>query len=353
MLRHCMTLLLGLSAAPALSQSLNAALQANGFTDFARIAAQVPSIANAAGPGLLIYASTNDAIREANLNRANAAGSRRRQDDGEPRPTPEEIECQTTNTHSQRQRRDTAVAPGTARQTFLDDPQLVNLGPGRNQTVVEKCIPGQVWPLIFSGLAINVSVVGPDIPFDGGLIRPVGGVFTVPAPLSESLKVSSLSTGTFLSALNKTGLLSDVDNRAGITVLAPTDAALASANTLPDAELTKVLQRHVLVNVTAYTPQLREGSTFVSLAGEKVTVTFKDGAYYLNDAKIVNGDVIIKNGVLHSIDKILGPSSTPTKSATATSPVATGSGHTVHVFSWSVAIWAVVFTAMVHVYGHL
>ena len=176
MLRGSLTLLLGLSATSVLSVDLFQALQSNGFTDFARLAAQVPSITQVPGSGQVIYASTNQAIREANLNRG-PGGSRRRQDggDGEERPTPEELECQCTNTHSQKQKRDAIVSPGSARQTLLDDPGLVNLGPGRNQTVVEKCLPNLLYPIIYSGLAVNVSVVGNDIPFDGGVIRPVGG----------------------------------------------------------------------------------------------------------------------------------------------------------------------------------
>lgn len=308
MLSRSLTLLLGLSATPVLSVDLFQALESNGFTDFARVAAQVPSIAQARGPGLVIYAPTNDGIREANVNR--------RRDHGEPHPTPEEAECGCTNTNTQVQTRDAIVSPGSARRTFLDDPDLVNLGPGRNQTVVEKCLPNQLFPIIYSGLGVNVSVVGDDIPFDGGVIRPVAGIFKVPATLSKTLGVTSLDTSTFLSALNRTGLLSEFDNRTGITVLAPTDAALAGAGSLSDTELAKVLQRHVLVNVTAYTPLIRDGNTFVSLAGETVTVAFKDGGYFVNGAKIVNEDAIIKNGVLHTIDKVLGPSSTPTKSAT-------------------------------------
>lgn len=174
MLRRSLTLLLGLSATSVLSVDLFQALQSNGFTDFARLAAQVPSITQVPGSGQVIYASTNEAIREANLNRG-PSGSRRRDEGDEPRPTPEELECQCTNTHSQKQKRDAIVSPGSARQTLLDDASLVNLGPGRNQTVVEKCLPNLLFPIIYSGLGVNVSVVGNDIPFDGGVIRPVGG----------------------------------------------------------------------------------------------------------------------------------------------------------------------------------
>ncbi|KAK3984271.1 FAS1 domain-containing protein [Cladorrhinum sp. PSN332] len=345
MLKHSFAIVLALSATPALSLDLLTALRSNGLTEYAEALQRVPSIANASGPGLVIYASTNEAILAANS--ANVSGgSRRRQ--GNQKPTPAECQNQagTGNYPPELRRRETIISPGTALQTFLNNPELVNLGPGRNQTVVEKCLPNQLWPVVFSGLGTNVSIVGYDIPFDGGVIRPVCGIFTIPESLSKSLKVPFLDTRKFFSALNRTGLLSDIENRPGITVLAPTDAALATVGNLSDSELAKVLQRHILTNVTAYTPVLRDGKSLPSLAGDQVTISLKNGSYHINDAIIVKGDVIIKNGVLHTIDKVLGPSSSPSPTQSAThSPTLTivpGAGDRVRPLAWPVFIWTFV-----------
>lgn len=64
---------------------------------------------------------------------------------------------------------------GVVRETWLEDPAFVNLGPGHNQTIIEKNVCGMSRPLIFSGLGASVKVTADDIPFDRGVIRPVTG----------------------------------------------------------------------------------------------------------------------------------------------------------------------------------
>ncbi|KAK4200747.1 FAS1 domain-containing protein [Triangularia verruculosa] len=332
---------------PVLGQTLLQALNANNFTLYAQRITNIPSIANAAGPGLVIYAPIDEAIRSVTPNRSNSSSAKRQ--DEEENPSIEECECGATNDHSQKQKkRQLSVSPGSARTTFLDDPAFVNLGPGRAQSIVERCPPGEIWPKVYAGLGRNVTVVGNDIPFNGGVIRPVDGIITVPGSLSDTARVPSLGVSTFINAAQRAGLLTELDNKTKITVLVPSDDALASASSLSDTELAQVLRRHVLVDVTAYTPLLRQGDVYRTLAGDTVSVTLRDGGYYINGAQIVHGDAIIKNGVLHTIDRLLGPSTTTLPSGTSTSttiataPVATG-GATSTQISWV----ALVYTAFV------
>ncbi|KAK0701533.1 FAS1 domain-containing protein [Apiosordaria backusii] len=341
-----------LAISPALGQTLLQALSANNFSLYAQRITNIPSIANAAGPGLIIYAPTDEAIRGANLPTSNSSNTKR-QEEEEERPTIEECECGATNSHSQKQKkRQLPISPGSARVTFLDDPTLVNLGPGRAQSIVERCPPDQIWPVVHGGLGRNVSVVGSDIPFSGGVIRPVDGIITVPTLLSETVRVPSLGVSTFIDAAQRAGLLTELDNKTKITVLVPSDAALASAGSLSDTELAQVLRRHVLVDVTAYTPLLRNGDVYRTLAGDAVSVALRDGGYYVNGARIVHGDAIIKNGVVHTIDRLLGPSTTTLPSGTststtvATSPIATA-GASSQFVCWAALAGTVLAMALV------
>ncbi|KAK4171516.1 FAS1 domain-containing protein [Triangularia setosa] len=312
---------------PVLGQTLLQALSANNFSLYAQRITNIPSITNAAGPGLVIYAPIDEAIRTANLNLSDSSTTKRQKE--EEKPSIEECECSATNDHSQKQKkRQFPISPGSARITFLDDPALVNLGPGR--------------------LGRNVSVVGNDIPFSGGVIRPVDGIITVPSSLSETVRVPSLGVSTFIDLAQRAGLLIELDNKTKITVLVPSDAALASAALLSDSELTQVLKRHVLVDVTAYTPLLRNGDVYRTLAGDVVTVVLRDGGYFVNGARIVQGDAIIENGVLHTVDRLLGPaattlpSGTSTSTTVATAPVATA-GASSTVMSWMALACTAVF----------
>lgn len=72
--------------------------------------------------------------------------------------------------------RDVAVPRyGVVRQSWLSDSAKVNLGPGRNQTIVEKKVCAASTPLVFTGLGASVKVTADDIPFDRGVVRPVSG----------------------------------------------------------------------------------------------------------------------------------------------------------------------------------
>ncbi|RYP53423.1 hypothetical protein DL768_001568 [Monosporascus sp. mg162] len=327
---------LALYAIPALAQSLVDVLRENGLTEYAELLERNPTISTI--PGLIVYAPTNAAL----TGNGNVTGS----------DTEAEIEFSQVNptapsftnpgdysgntTNSKRQ-----VAPsGSVYGTLLDDPEWVNLGPGRNQTIVERSVPTAPQPLVFTGLGASVSVTASDIPFDGGVIRPIDGVLTLPRNLSYTLPF--LGAERFGTALQNAGLFPDLDNRAIITVLAPNDAAFGGADNLPDAQLAQVLREHVVVDFPAYTPLLQDGSTYRTLGGSNVTVLIRDNVAYINGAQILAGDAIIRNGVVHTIDRLLtAQSPTPTPS-----PIPTAAATTAKPLSWLALVFASVGIAV-------
>ncbi|KUJ08827.1 FAS1 domain-containing protein [Mollisia scopiformis] len=117
---------------------------------------------------------------------------------------------------------------------------------------------------ILSGLGNSVNILTGDIPYCNGLIQSTDGFFTIPSPLSSTLNSTGLST---LSSL------------------------LSSAN------LTNTFDSSSSITSTSYT----------SLAGETLTITVNNGVYYVNGARIVKSDVIVGNGVAHTIDQVLVP----------------------------------------------
>jgi len=44
-----------------------------------------------------------------------------------------------------------------------------------------------------------------------------------------------------------------------------------------------------------------------TVQGQPVKISFKAGALFVNDAKIVQGDIVVDNGVCHAIDKVILP----------------------------------------------
>lgn len=92
-----------------------------------------------------------------------------------------------------------------------------------------------------------------------------------------------------------------------MTILAPDNSAFKNSTTWSGDNLVRLIKRHTLVNFPAYTPLLKDGLVYSTLAGGKVKVTVRDGVVYLNGAKILSGDTIVTNGVVHSIDKVSQP----------------------------------------------
>jgi len=174
---------------------------------------------------------------------------------------------------------------------------------------------------LFSGLGNNVTILKADIPYDGGILHITSGFFSIPQALSTSLSLTPEATTfeTYLSSSN-----SSLDTTPAITVFAPSNAAILSAlsanQTLTAAEVTGLIGAHVVDGFAAYSPYLINGATFKTVSGPSVTIsTQSDGSVLINGAsKIVKSDIVISNGVVHLIDKVLytPPSlNTPTPSA--------------------------------------
>ncbi|KAI0600998.1 FAS1 domain-containing protein [Biscogniauxia sp. FL1348] len=331
-----------LCASPALAQSLLAVLQENGFTEYASQLEGDPILS--AGPELIVYSPTNAALissqNETVARRAPARTNTRARNSfscvNAVAPTWIDPSTSQGGNGTIRLFRKQGTTSGTVYGTFLDDPEWVNLGPGRNQSLVEKTLTSSSLPIVFSGLGASVRVTASDIPFDGGVIRPIDGVLTLPGNLSYTLPF--LGADMFGAALEKAGLLSDLDNRATITVLAPDDTAFKSASGLSDTQLAQVLAGHVILDFPAYTPLLKDGHTYRTLGGGNVTVSVRDGVAYINDAQILAGDAVIKNGVVHTIDKLL--------TTTSITPVPVAAATTAKPLSWVAFVFTIIGMTM-------
>ncbi|KLU91800.1 hypothetical protein MAPG_10748 [Magnaporthiopsis poae ATCC 64411] len=167
------------------------------------------------------------------------------------------------------------------------------------------------------------------------------GIPTVPRSLSYTLPF--LNADVFGNALRTAGLLPGLDNRTSITVLAPNNAAFGNSG-LTGARLEQVLKEHILIgSFPAYTPLLKDGATYRTLAGSSVTVSLRDGVASIGGAQILAGDNIIVNGVVHTVNKLL----TTTPSSTALPvPVPTTAATTAKPLFWQALAFTLVGTAV-------
>lgn len=97
------------------------------------------------------------------------------------------------------------------------------------------------------------------------------------------------------------------------TVFAPTDAAFAKiSNATLNAllanktQLTAVLTYHVVPGKVMST-DLKNGMMAKTVQGENLTITLENGSVMVNNAKVVQADIVCTNGVIHVIDTVLMP----------------------------------------------
>lgn len=96
-----------------------------------------------------------------------------------------------------------------------------------------------------------------------------------------------------------------LDDLTDITVFAPNNAAFqaigSAIGTLSMAQLTQILEYHVVNGTVAYSSALKNESV-TTLGGGKVMITIEGGDVFVNSAKVVLPDVLVANGVVHVID---------------------------------------------------
>ncbi|KAK3374779.1 FAS1 domain-containing protein [Podospora didyma] len=167
---------------------------------------------------------------------------------------------------------------------------------------------------ISAGLGKITNVIKGDIKYQGGVLHITDGYFTFP----ESLSASAKGTGqtTFADLVSKNNLTDTLDAAHSITAFLPSNDAFAAINTTTSASAA-LLANHVVSGVS-YLPDLTDGCTLKSQRGDTLSVTVKNGQWYVNGARITQANVILENGVAHIIDKVLTPAKPP--------PVTAGAG---------------------------
>jgi uncharacterized surface protein with fasciclin (FAS1) repeats len=137
---------------------------------------------------------------------------------------------------------------------------------------------------------------------------------------------SSGQFATFLKALAASNLSGVVKTTPNLTVFAPTDAAFAAlpAGELdrlmkPEnaGELQKILTYH-LINAKVDSSKIKGAKGGVkTVEGTNVTLDGSGASLLVDQAGIVQADVIASNGVVHVIDKVLIPGTMPAAQAAA------------------------------------
>lgn len=144
----------------------------------------------------------------------------------------------------------------------------------------------------------------------------VGGAMMVQSKDIVDNAMNANNVTTLVAAVKAAGLVETLKGEGPFTVFAPTDTAFGKlpAGTVemlvkPEnkAKLSSILTYHVVAG--AYTSaDLTNGMKLKTVNGQEITLTEKDGKWWINGAAMVEiADVISSNGVTHVIDTVLMP----------------------------------------------
>jgi len=120
------------------------------------------------------------------------------------------------------------------------------------------------------------------------------------------------SFNTLIVAIQAAGLTETLQGKGPYTVFAPTDEAFAKLPPgtvdalLKDKEkLSKILTYHVVAG-EVMAKDVKPGKV-TTVEGQKINITKGSSGVKVNDAKVIQTDVIATNGVIHVIDTVLIP----------------------------------------------
>ena len=168
-----------------------------------------------------------------------------------------------------------------------------------------------------SRMVNDANITIEDVFASNGVIHVIDKVLTPPLP---DIPATAQSTGihdSFVAAVIQADLLSTLQGTGPFTVFAPTDQAFADAgidlaaldNPTGKQTLSDILLYHV---VSSEVPASAVTDCLVADAANGQPLSFTVGTgVMVNDANVTIPDVFTSNGVIHVVDKVLTPTSTP------------------------------------------
>lgn len=152
-------------------------------------------------------------------------------------------------------------------------------------------------------------------------VSPTPKASPTPSVNTRNLTVTQLlqqasSAGSFTTlaaAIKAAGVGTALPKGQKVTIFAPTDAAFATLPAGTVEKLVKPANRALLARILAYhvapgeytSKQLPNGN--LKTLGGGISLDIQPGRVIVNDAKVVQADIVAANGVIHAIDRVLLP----------------------------------------------
>lgn len=150
-----------------------------------------------------------------------------------------------------------------------------------------------------------------------GLAQHAGSNGNGPAEPKDivEIAVAAGSFETLVAAVKAAGLVETLQGEGPFTVFAPSDEAFAKLPAGTVESLLKPENREQLRAVLTYhvvpgrlmSAEVVKRERAGTVLGEEVEFSVKDGTAMVDDARIVEKDIVASNGVIHVIDSVILP----------------------------------------------
>jgi uncharacterized surface protein with fasciclin (FAS1) repeats len=175
-------------------------------------------------------------------------------------------------------------------------------------------LQGGSLPVTVNGSIVKVgtaTVIQPNIVCSNGIVHVINAVL-VPGGIMNIVQTAQYyGFSTLVTAVEDSGLNSTLSGPGPFTVFAPTNAAFAAlpSGTLNSllankTELTSVLTYHV-ISGEYLASKVVTLSSLKTLEGQNIAISVSMGTVKINNATVIETNVMCSNGVIHVIDEVL------------------------------------------------
>ncbi|KAI4258372.1 MAG: hypothetical protein LQ352_001221 [Teloschistes flavicans] len=205
-------------------------------------------------------------------------------------------------------------------RTWLQNASYTNVTGGQVVGGVQQAGDVNVYT---SGMGSRSTLINPNLAFTGGIVHVIDTFLLPPANFIQSVPQFNLTAAG--GAVENACLIANFDiypfdssladyvnTHPDITVFVPNNAAFqaigSTLQSMPSQELQRILDYHIVnTSTVGYSSSLPNGTVLRTRSGQNLTITFASNSLFVNQARIIQQDLLIANGVMHVIDNFLSP----------------------------------------------
>ncbi|KAL8695024.1 MAG: hypothetical protein Q9218_000392 [Villophora microphyllina] len=192
-------------------------------------------------------------------------------------------------------------------QTWLQNTSYTNVTGGQVVGGVQQAGDVNIYT---SGMGSRSTLVTPNLAFTGGIVHIIDTFLIPPPNFIQTVPQFNLTAAG--GAIEKASLADYVNTHLDITLFVPNNAAFqalgSTLQSMPSQQLQRILDYHIVNSSTVgYSSNLPNGTVLRTRAGQNLTITFASNSLFVNQARVIQQDLLIANGVMHVIDNFLSP----------------------------------------------